>query len=121
MTAERNKYKLWYETFLPKVQLAIQDVHGQRQVNHQLIQLSDIYSNYKVKSIAERVKMAKEIEALKQSNREILNKTGSTPYVSSLLSNLNSGNMLQYMNVADNFPNCKTPTISDLSTPEQNT
>ena len=37
------------------------------------------------------------------------------------MSELTAGDMKQYMKVADNYPNVKTPSISDMSTPDQNT
>ena len=114
-------YKNLWDTLGPRVEEAIKTVVGHRQVNQQLLMLADEYSNYKQKASQKYYEMSSIIQRQKRKEMELQQVNGLSGYMGSLMSTLTTGDMKQYNRVADKYPNCKTPTISDLSTPEQNT
>lgn len=117
---EADNYKRKWFSLAPKVHEAISTVVGHRQVNHQLMMLADEYSNFKKKANEKYIQMAQVIQRQKQKEKELQVMKGVSPYMGSLLSTLTTENMKQYNKVADHFPNVMTPTISGMSTPEQN-
>jgi hypothetical protein len=92
-------------------------VYGHRQVNHQLMMLTDEYINFKKKANEKYVQMSQVIERQKHEHQELLQKAGTSPYMGTLLSQITTGNMQQYDRIADTYPDYNTPTISGLSTP----
>lgn len=81
--------------------------------------LANEYSNFKMKAHERFWKMTEVIAKQKQNERDQNIKSGLSPYMGTLMSTLTTENMKQYNNIADNYPYCKTPSKSGISTPEQ--
>lgn len=56
----------------PKIEEAISTVHGHRQVNQQLMMLTDEYINFKKKANDKYVQMSQVIERQKHEHRDLL-------------------------------------------------
>jgi hypothetical protein len=59
------------------------------------------------------------IQRQRVKEKELQAQIGLHPYMGALMSTLTTGNMKQYMNIADNFPNQMSQTKSDISSPGQ--
>ena len=103
------------------VKEALKDIVGQRLLNHQLIVMTDQFNNYKAKVNAIFENQRKVIKDQKEEQKRLLQQQGHTGYGASLFSTLTTNNMKQYDLVADNYPAHQTPSVSAISTPEQNT
>ena len=118
---DASYYKGQYETFAPRVNMAIKDVFGQRLVNQQLMLTTDVYHNFKKKACDKIFEQQKVIARQRQNEIEHQQQNGLSPYMGKLMSTLTTRDMKLYNQIADKFPNHKTPSVSDMSTPDQDT
>ena len=101
----------------PRVEEAINSVEDQRFINRQLILLSEEYNNFKTKANDKFCELLEVIKKQRENEKQMNVQRGMTPYMATLMSVSTTGDMNLYNKVAKDFPNCKTPTNSGISTP----
>jgi len=87
-------------------------------MNQQLLMATDKHRNYSKWASDEIFRQAKAIKAQRDRETELLKKIGMTPHMSKLQSTLTTGDMKRYYEIADKPSTFKTPTWSDMSTPD---
>ena len=98
--------------------MALRDVTGQMQVNEKLVLLTDMHKNFKKKASATIFECEKAIAAQRDKETEFHKQRGLDSHMSKLQSTATTLNWKRYHQIADKPSSYRTPTLSDMSSPD---